>query len=95
MEKSSSRLEIFRVALKLGLTSFGGPVAHLGYFHEEYAVVGLLLTALYNPVWARAVHTSGDLALALVAFGLLAFWKLLPWMVVGLAAVGGELFLRG
>lgn len=31
-----SRLEIFRVALKLGCTSFGGPVAHLGYFHEEY-----------------------------------------------------------
>ncbi|HYB41074.1 MAG TPA: chromate efflux transporter [Candidatus Methylomirabilis sp.] len=24
------------VATKLGLTSFGGPIAHLGYFHEEY-----------------------------------------------------------
>jgi chromate transporter len=29
-------LEIFRVALLLGLTSFGGPIAHLGYFHREY-----------------------------------------------------------
>ncbi|TVX88259.1 chromate efflux transporter [Paenibacillus agilis] len=29
-------LKIFLIALKLGLTSFGGPVAHLGYFHEEY-----------------------------------------------------------
>lgn len=29
-------LEIFLTALKLGLTSFGGPVAHLGYFHQEY-----------------------------------------------------------
>ncbi|MBI0577208.1 chromate efflux transporter [Neobacillus cucumis] len=29
-------LEVFGVALKLGLTSFGGPIAHLGYFHEEY-----------------------------------------------------------
>ncbi|WP_214847134.1 chromate efflux transporter [Exiguobacterium sp. s193] len=29
-------LEIFLVSLKLGLTSFGGPVAHLGYFYEEY-----------------------------------------------------------
>ncbi|MBD8026781.1 chromate efflux transporter [Ureibacillus sp. Re31] len=28
--------EIFLVSLKLGLTSFGGPIAHLGYFHEEY-----------------------------------------------------------
>jgi chromate transporter len=27
---------IFITALKLGLTSFGGPVAHLGYFHKEY-----------------------------------------------------------
>ncbi|AOM83937.1 chromate efflux transporter [Salisediminibacterium beveridgei] len=29
-------LEIFLISLRLGLTSFGGPVAHLGYFHEEY-----------------------------------------------------------
>lgn len=29
-------LEIFIVALKLGITSFGGPTAHLGYFREEY-----------------------------------------------------------
>ncbi len=29
-------LEIFFVALKLGVTSFGGPVAHLGYFRAEY-----------------------------------------------------------
>ena len=28
--------EVFRAALRLGLTSFGGPVAHIGYFHEEY-----------------------------------------------------------
>ena len=30
--------EILFVALRLGLTSFGGPVAHLGYFREEYVV---------------------------------------------------------
>lgn len=29
-------LEIFKVSTKLGFTSFGGPTAHLGYFHEEY-----------------------------------------------------------
>ena len=28
-------LEVFRVFLKLGLTSFGGPVAHLGYYRNE------------------------------------------------------------
>lgn len=31
-----SLMEILFVSLKLGLTSFGGPVAHLGYFHNEY-----------------------------------------------------------
>lgn len=29
-------LEILKVSTKLGFTSFGGPIAHLGYFHEEY-----------------------------------------------------------
>jgi chromate transporter len=27
--------EIFKVLLRLGLTSFGGPVAHIGYFRQE------------------------------------------------------------
>lgn len=31
-----SLLELLFVSTRLGLTSFGGPVAHLGYFHEEY-----------------------------------------------------------
>ncbi len=29
-------LEVLLVSTRLGLTSFGGPIAHLGYFHEEY-----------------------------------------------------------
>ena len=28
--------EVFAVFLRLGLTSFGGPVAHLGYFRDEF-----------------------------------------------------------
>lgn len=31
-----SPLEVLRVFLKLGLTSFGGPIAHIGYFREEF-----------------------------------------------------------
>ena len=27
---------VFLIFLRLGLTSFGGPVAHLGYFREEF-----------------------------------------------------------
>jgi chromate transporter len=30
--------EVFRVFLKLGVTSFGGPIAHLGYFRNELVV---------------------------------------------------------
>src|SRR5262245_19733550 len=43
------------------------------------AVVGLLLAALYNPIWTSAIRSASDVALGLAAFGLLAFWKLPPW----------------
>ncbi|WP_284140177.1 chromate efflux transporter [Virgibacillus sp. LDC-1] len=36
MKATHSILEILRVSLKLGCTSFGGPVAHLGFFKNEY-----------------------------------------------------------
>lgn len=35
-EKRSSLLELLIVFFRLGLTSFGGPVAHLGYFRDEF-----------------------------------------------------------
>jgi len=54
------------------------------------AVVGLLLAALYDPVWTSAIHQPSDFALGLAAFGLLAFWKIPPWIVVVLSAVGAE-----
>ncbi len=37
-KNAGSPLEVLRVFLKLGLTSFGGPVAHLGYFRREFVV---------------------------------------------------------
>jgi chromate transporter len=33
---AGSALEVFRAALRLGVTSFGGPIAHLGYFEQTY-----------------------------------------------------------
>jgi chromate transporter len=35
---NGTALEVLAAFLKLGLTSFGGPVAHLGYFREEFVV---------------------------------------------------------
>src|SRR5262245_10222277 len=53
------------------------------------AVVGLLLAALFDPVWSSAIKGHGDFGLALVAFGLLMFWRVPPWLVVMLIAAGG------
>ena len=58
------------------------------------AVVGLLLAAFYRPVWTSAIYKPTDFGLAILAFGLLAFWKLPPWLVVVLTAVGGEVVTR-
>lgn len=58
------------------------------------AVVGLLLTALYRPVWTSAIYSPADFGLGLVAFALLMFWKCPPWLVVVLTAIGGEFLSR-
>jgi chromate transporter len=56
------------------------------------AVVGLLLAALYNPVWTSAILSLQDFGLALLALVALMFWKLPPWLVVlGGAALGALL----
>jgi chromate transporter len=55
------------------------------------AVVGLLLAALYNPVWTAGIVTPGDFALGAAAFLLLFMWQTPPWLVVLLSAAGGAL----
>jgi chromate transporter len=55
------------------------------------AVVGLLLAALYNPVWTSGITNAGDFALGAAAFLLLFMWQTPPWLVVILCAVGGSL----
>lgn len=53
------------------------------------AVVGLLLAALYQPVWTSAIKVPADFGLGLAAFALLVFWKTPAWLVVLLSALGG------
>ncbi|MFZ2859247.1 chromate transporter, partial [Acidovorax sp.] len=55
------------------------------------AVVGLLLAALYDPVWTSAIHGGADFGLALAAFVALVFWRAPPWAVVLACGAGGAL----
>ncbi|SHF38571.1 chromate transporter [Seinonella peptonophila] len=55
------------------------------------SVVGILLAALFNLVWMKAIHTPYDFCLAIAAFGLLMLWKLPPWVIVLFSAAGGAL----
>ncbi|MFD1776961.1 chromate transporter [Paenibacillus rhizophilus] len=55
------------------------------------AVVGILLAALYDPLWTTAILEPMDFALAVILFIMLVFWKLPPWTVVLAGAAGGML----
>ena len=55
------------------------------------AVVGLLLAALYNPVWTSAIFGPADFAIGILAFLALAFWAAPPWLVVIFGAVTAAL----
>jgi len=55
------------------------------------AVVGLLLSAFYDPVWTSGILSVSDFVLALLAFWLLVYWKTPPWIVVATTAVGGAI----
>jgi chromate transporter len=55
------------------------------------AVVGLLLAALYRPVWTAGITAAVDFAIAIAAFLLLFMWQMPPWLVVILSAVAGAL----
>jgi chromate transporter len=67
----------------------GKPFAQSALNGVNAAVVGLLLAALYNPVWLAAITGPLDFAVALAAFLLLTVWKTPPWAVVALCAVAG------
>jgi chromate transporter len=65
------------------------PVAQAALRGVNAAVVGLLLAALYHPVWTSGITSAGDFALGVTSFLLLFMWKIPPWIVVILSAAGG------
>jgi len=59
------------------------------------AVTGILLAALFDPLWLTAIHSARDLAVALVVFALLFVWKFPAWLIVILSAGAGQMWLHG
>jgi chromate transporter len=59
------------------------------------AVVGVLLAALYDPVWTSAIRSRADFGLALASFAMLLVLRLPALVVVIFAALGGWLLAAG
>lgn len=55
------------------------------------AVVGVLLAALFDPIWLSSVRGPADFAIALAAFFALVAWRVPVWLVVALTAAAGAL----
>ena len=64
-----------------------GTLAQAALKGVNAAVVGLLLAALYHPVWTAGITSAKDFALGIIAFLLLFMWQTPPWLVVILSAV--------
>ena len=55
------------------------------------AVVGILISAFYYPIWTSAILQPVDFAFAAILFSMLVYWKLPPWIIVVVGAVGGTI----
>jgi len=78
--------------LLIGVLPFWDGLRRLGAIRAALTgvnatVVGLLLAAVYTPVWTSAIFTPADFAIGIVSFLLLALWAVAPWLVVILGAL--------
>ncbi|MGG7620499.1 chromate efflux transporter [Bacillus coreaensis] len=55
------------------------------------AVVGILISAFYQPIWTSSILTPIDFAFAAILFSMLVYWKLPPWIIVVTGVIGGAL----
>lgn len=53
------------------------------------AVIGLLISAFYFPIWTSSILSPIDFALAAILFSMLTYWKLPPWIIVLTGVIGG------
>lgn len=57
------------------------------------AVVGILISAFYQPIWTSTILAPIDFAFAAILFSMLVFWKLSPWVIVITGTIVGWLLL--
>ena len=92
---SFSVLSVFGIFLP-GLLLITGVLPFWGSLRKEYwirkslrginaAVVGVLVAALFSPIWTSSIHSQYDFLTALGAFVLLVQWRIQPWIAVLLA----------
>lgn len=55
------------------------------------AVVGILISAFYQPIWTSSILAPIDFAFAAILFSMLVYWKLPPWIIVLTGVIGGAL----
>ncbi|AYA75781.1 chromate transporter [Bacillus sp. Y1] len=55
------------------------------------AVVGILTSAFYQPIWTSSILAPIDFAFAAILFSMLVYWKLPPWIIVVTGVIGGAL----
>jgi len=53
------------------------------------AVVGILISALYDPIFTSAIIEPIDFVFAVILFSMLTYWKMAPWIIVITGVVGG------
>lgn len=69
----------------------GSSIAQAALRGANAGVVGLLVAALYDPVWRVGIESPQDLAIALAALLALTHWSAPPWLVVVATALASGL----
>lgn len=67
------------------------PKINAAFIGANASVVGILISALYTPIWTSSIMEPADFALAAILFTMLVFGKLPPWIIVVSGATGGML----
>jgi chromate transporter len=80
--------------LVLGTLPFWNAVRRNGNMKGAFmamnaAVVGILIAALYDPIFTSTILEPVDFVLAIILFSMLSYWKLSPWIVVVTGVIGG------